>query len=799
MKKILLTTALLACQYAYSQSNIYPTPQSVKLNNSHNIILSNGVKLYGAESADQYAVEQLKTLISTDKKGTKLYIGEQNDRTMKKFAKAVELPQKSGAYYIKTSPKEIIIMGYDEAGTFYAIQTLKQMISQGSLIEAEIIDYPDIAFRGVVEGYYGKPWSHRDRLSQFKFYGENKLNTYIYGPKDDPYHSSLVNNDTAQGKDVVKKGWRVPYPEEDAKKIRELVDVAKQNKVNFVWAIHPGQDIQWNEEDFQNLINKFEDMYQLGVRSYAVFFDDISGEGTNPKKQAELLNRINKEFIKAKGDVTPLIMCPTEYNKSWSNPKEDGYLPILGKELDPSIQIMWTGDRVCDDITMSTLEWVNVRIKRPTFIWWNFPVTDYVRNRLAQGPSYGLDVNATSNDMSGFTSNPMENAEATKLALFGVADYTWNTANYKYMKAWEEGIKRIMPEASDAYRTFAIHSASFGENWHRFHRDESWETDIIDPLNYSVADFDKLMSEFEKVEAAPHTILNSGANEYLLAEMKPWLKEFEKLGKRGVNALKMVDTYNKKGNLEKIWNFYLKAEMNGAQKENYKAKISGSYKLQPFIDSAILVIGDKLYQDMSGDKSIQLSKVETISELYSSIDQIKGGVVNKNDESYSLNPVQEVINAAPNSYIGIKLPYIMEIPKVAIDLTTPLTIEVSDDGHTWNRATFPTTGRYVRYINSSDESKEIRLKRFEIFVSKKGTDSNAAHDRDFSTGYKVIEPITLAVPSGSKRVYVLAEDGNQILINGNISTEFGVLDLNNSIKSVTIDVNGVIREVIFEK
>ena len=58
------------------------------------------------------------------------------------------------------------------------------------------------------------------------------------------------------------------------------------------------------------LLAKFEKMYHLGVRSFGVFFDDISGEGTNPVKQAELLNYIDEHFVKVKPDVTPLIMCP---------------------------------------------------------------------------------------------------------------------------------------------------------------------------------------------------------------------------------------------------------------------------------------------------------------------------------------------------------------------------------------------------------------------------------------------------------------------------------------------------------
>lgn len=37
-----------------------------------------------------------------------------------------------------------------------------------------------------------------------------------------------------------------------------------------------------------------------GVRHFAIFFDDISGEGTNPLKQTELLNRLTDDFVKVK-------------------------------------------------------------------------------------------------------------------------------------------------------------------------------------------------------------------------------------------------------------------------------------------------------------------------------------------------------------------------------------------------------------------------------------------------------------------------------------------------------------------
>ena len=124
------------------------------------------------------------------------------------------------------------------------------------------------------------------------------MNVYIYGPKDDPYH---------------RDHWRVPYPEAQAKRIQELNEHAKEWGVNFYPAIHPGVDIKWNDTDRDNLVKKLELMYALGIRSFAVFFDDIWGEGAKADKQAELLNYVDDNFIAKHKDISPLIMCPTEY------------------------------------------------------------------------------------------------------------------------------------------------------------------------------------------------------------------------------------------------------------------------------------------------------------------------------------------------------------------------------------------------------------------------------------------------------------------------------------------------------
>lgn len=530
--------SLLCCIYAgmtYAQEiHVQPTPQQVKTTGG-NIILPNSYQLTGAADADATAVNALKKLLSSkqeDKNSQfQIYIGEKGDKSVKKYSKLI--PNIPEGYYLLVNDKQLVIAGNNESGTFYAIQTLSQLLKGDTIPAVEITDYPDIRYRGVVEGFYGTPWSYEDRISQLRFYGKFKMNTYIYGPKDDPYHSS--------------PNWRLPYPEKEAAQLRNLVKIAKENKVDFMWAIHPGKDIKWNDEDRNLLLAKFENMYQLGVRSFAVFFDDITGEGTNPSRQAELLNYLDESFVRVKKDISQLIMCPTIYNRGWSKSKKD-YLPTLGKELNPNVQIMWTGDHVVTDITQEGLQWVNRQINRPAYVWWNFPVTDFARDHIVMGEIYGMDK-SIKKDMSGFMSNPMEHAEASKVAIYGIASYAWNMTDYNSKQAWEDVLKELMPENTEALRTFVMHNSDLGPNGHNYRRKESANIKpVADKFldEYKQGQLNKedckvLKDEFERIIEASDILLTSKDNARLVKDITPWIYQFKVLGEMGTEVFAMLD------------------------------------------------------------------------------------------------------------------------------------------------------------------------------------------------------------------------------------------------------------------
>ena len=638
--------------------------------------------------------------LSLQKKGVKLTIDFGKKQALKANVKEV-----SGAYALQITSKGITITGYDERGAFYGIQTLRQIMespvaSKGTLPCLAISDYPDLPYRGVVEGFYGTPWSHEVRMSLIDIYGKYKMNAYLYGPKDDPYHSC--------------PNWRLPYPEKEAQNIKELIAACNRNRVDFVWAIHPGQDIKWNEEDYQNLLNKCTWMYNLGVRSFAVFFDDISGEGTNPVKQTELLNRLTKDFVEAKGDISSLTVCPTDYSKLWANPTPQGSLAIYGETLNPAIEVFWTGDVVCSDLTKETMDWVNSRIKRPAYYWWNFPVTDYARHILMQGPVYGLSTQLSNKDLCGIVSNPMEHGEASKLALYGVADYSWNIAAYNPIDNWERALVEMMPQAHEAYRTFAIHSCDTETG---YRRDESWETQTFRLNNWSDELSDKLWKEYDRVENVPNEIEKGCTNTALLKELRPWLSEFGKLGTRGKNAIEIARIYRSGADNSAFWNKYIQNMMTADEQKAYEAHKSGTMKLQPFYENMMDDMAYGFLQKLTGETPMDYKGIGSFKTAATT--QVKL-MLDGNDQSYYTSGTAQ----KAGDWLGVDLGCLRDVREVSIlqgrnsvddvDFFDHAILECSEDGKQWKPLIDDMQNQYViEWKGKPVKARYVRLRRLD--------------------------------------------------------------------------------------
>ncbi|WP_188984286.1 beta-N-acetylhexosaminidase family protein [Saccharopolyspora thermophila] len=334
------------------------------------------------------------------------------------------------------SDPTLFIGASDPAGAYYGVQTLRQIASPGRIAGVGINDHPSMPLRGSVEGFYGPPWTHQERMDQLAFYGEVKLNTYIYAPKDDPYH---------------RERWREPYPADELARVQELIQQAKAHHVRFTFALSPGTSICYSaDSDFRALVAKLQAVYDAGVRDFSVPLDDITytrwncpgdeakygaaSEGAAGRAQAELLNRVQREFVDTHPDVAPLQTVPTEY----SDVEDSAYKSAIRSTLDPRVLVMWTGDGVIPRrITVADAQGAAKVWGRKVLLWDNYPVNDFDGSvgRVLLGP-YAKRERGLSEQLAGDIVNPMNQAAASKVVEIGAADFAWNDAAFDPQRAW---------------------------------------------------------------------------------------------------------------------------------------------------------------------------------------------------------------------------------------------------------------------------------------------------------------------------------------------------------------------------
>lgn len=361
-----------------------------------------------------------------------------------------ELPAEG--YALAAGHGSVALAGADSDGTYYAAQTLRQLVSgHRTIASVSVADHPLMPLRGVIEGFYGSPWTHAERMDQLAFYGDVKMNTYIYAPKDDPYH---------------REKWREPYPAAKLAELGELVRQATDHHVRFTFAVSPGNSICYSDRaDIAALEAKLDAVYDLGVRSFSMPLDDISYTRWNceadratygdPSSQAaaeaqsDLLNAVQKEFLDERADTRPLQMVPTEYG----DVTDTAYKRVLRERLDARVEVMWTGtDVVPPHITVADAERAAAVWGRKVFVWDNYPVNDYgqAEGRLLLAP-YDAREPGLHRQLSGLVLNPMNQAAASKVALFGGADFAWNDTGYDATRTWEAAARYLAGDGPGAH------------------------------------------------------------------------------------------------------------------------------------------------------------------------------------------------------------------------------------------------------------------------------------------------------------------------------------------------------------
>lgn len=591
----------------------YPTPHSVEYGNG-TLSLNKGVQVIYDDTIDRvtkrkvekaftdHGLEAPSVASEPSKDKVNLMIGTKNSNgPVDNYAsehvdsEGIDFDQ-IDAYQLDVSDNNIVILGKDTDASFYGVVTLEAILAQSPqqvIRNMHVNDFANTEIRGFIEGYYGIPWSNEDRMSLMRFGGNHKMNSYVFAPKDDPYH---------------REKWDELYPKEELEEIGEMADVGEETKTRFIWTISPlgevaelareeGQDAAMDvlDENTDKLLAKFDQLYDVGVRQFGVNGDDVGNLPTD--YVVELMHSIS-EWADEKGDVRDTLYTPASYNSGWAwNPDE---LNAYEKGFDDNIHILWTGSTTCAPVIQSTIDVFKNKSndgveRRDPLFWLNWPVNDVDMQRVFLGKGEMLEPGIE--NLAGVVTNPMQEAEASKIAIFAIADYTWNTEDFDAQTSWEDSFKYIEPDAAEALHELAKHMSDADPNGLKLSESEDIK-ELLDSLTEKLDNGESLkgispeaMDAFQTIADAADGFMAKTKNENLKEELEPFVNALHDMVLADKEFLKAAVAVED-GNNQAAWNVIEKATALRQQSLNYdRPLIDGTTKakpaqkrLQPFTD-----------------------------------------------------------------------------------------------------------------------------------------------------------------------------------------------------------------------
>nr|XP_039262504.1 protein O-GlcNAcase-like [Styela clava] len=282
-------------------------------------------------------------------------------------------------------------------------------------VEIEFAEGDGSFMCGVVEGFYGRPWTTAQRKELFQRMKSMGMNTYLYGPKDDYKHRLY---------------WRDLYSMDETALLKLLIDAATEQDILFIYAISPGLDMSFaSDKEVECLKSKLLQVQSLGCKAFALLFDDIdpilcAADKMQYASAASAQAGVTNQMYQLLGGPK-FLFCPTEYCNSMAIPdvKNSLYLKTIGNELNKNISIMWTGPKVVSKhISVESIKELTESVQRKIVIWDNIHANDYDPKRVFLGPYKGRSTHLIPH-LSGVLTNPNCEFESNYIAMHTLASW----------------------------------------------------------------------------------------------------------------------------------------------------------------------------------------------------------------------------------------------------------------------------------------------------------------------------------------------------------------------------------------
>ena len=596
---------------------IYPTVQSINygeknstISGKYNIVYESKIDSYTKNKAiEVLSRKNVKASIgddiSTEKGNLLLGVYSSKEKVDSYITEDVSyISEKIDSYYLSIKDNNIVILGKDSDSVYYGLSTLDLIFqqTQDEVRELEIKDYSSSYYRGFIEGYYGIPWTSEERKELMRFGSKFKSNIYIYAPKDDAYHSSC---------------WRDLYAENDLEILKEQIEVGRETKTKLAWALHPFMSNKITADNYdaslQIVEKKFNQLYEAGVRQFVISADDVevsSGLLEDGSLHNKLLNDV-ATFLKDKNDCNDLVFVPSAYcYQAEQRLKVDlnKYYASLMKDLDDSIHIMWTGDDVCSSMESGRFtEFTNLTNKKP-FFWLNWPVNDYSTDHLLMGKGEVLNINYTDDTVpfEGMVTNPMQQAEPSKLSIFAICDYTWNPNKFNVDKSYNDSFKYVEEKEYESLKAISSHLTNANLYEGKYFEEAKDLKELITEYE-TTNDVTKLVEYFTKFTASIESFKANAKNTKLKDSMLPWIEALEDASNAMINYLTIMKDFDNLSNdqlktmLDNGNSYEEKSKLHKEPVLNvitynidYKYADYGVSVLKPFMNKVKQIVNDKV-------------------------------------------------------------------------------------------------------------------------------------------------------------------------------------------------------------
>lgn len=769
MKKkslIIGMAALIFPMTMSAQYTIYPIPHqqtagtgTVSFTSSVNVVCEEGIDTYTKQRIEQvFSDHGITTQFSSEASATEsnVFVGVKGGTGLAN-TKAAELglsttvlsqDGKFDRHILSLSDAgsgraQLVVLGENADAAFYAFASLEQIFDAGTsgLQAVTINDYADLKERGIIEGFYGLPYSLDVRKDLMRYMMRYKMNTYVYGPKCDDYHSNHWKDPYPTSITAQQEAWG--YMTQD--KMKQLCDVAHQTKVNFVWAIHPGNALMNSSTVVTDVMKKFESMYGLGVRQFAVFCDDVSvpsddaGMKTTADRITALQQAIEKKWNVVGANpldtVKALRFTPQIYCRGFAGSEDqfNRFFQALST-MPANVTVYYTGGGVWSIPNDGDLNTVQNQFGRQVIWWWNYPCND---NGTGPSEIYPLDMKSNFVDMpnvgggslpseitaskQGIICNPMAQGEVSKTAVFSAGDFGWNNKAFDNMNSWEASIKSLFPgneQATAAYRFLAPYLSK---------NDPASLNTLIS--NYKTqknpADLISLMDNIVKqCDVLSSMETSTKDNERLMwNDIKPWVRRLHDMAQLTKDYLQT----NAKEDISTRWTEYMaESKQSGtlATNDDYMVeRLSGfggsSISTEPRLTHAsyrYLTPFASEYLKKNSANDLFAKETNTKATLFTNVEGARATI--SSGTTFSLN-MPKTLSIPSGGYIGLELPAPTRLADVTVDNTllsnAAFHVLLSNDGKAWNRFTgndeeVPEYVHYLAVKNVSDANQSLRIR-----------------------------------------------------------------------------------------